>query len=182
METIKAISEFIENNFNKFIVGIISWGSLLFFNLTLATLIDEIYPANYIKIDNGIFWKFLSVFLVVGFVFTVLSLFLSQRNPFLSSIIVTIIFNMTVTIAPLNGQLPFYEKMMAFFVTDTFLAIWIAIHLHPMKDLFVTKEIKKSYEKGEMHIEETTKSYPIVLPIIVAIIGASGAIISAMIK
>ena len=51
-----------------------------------------------------------------------------------------------------------------------------------MKDLFITKEVKKSYVRGDMSVEETVKSYPVVLPIIVSVIGLIGAIISSLIK
>lgn len=69
-----------------------------------------------------------------------------------------------------------------FFITDFIICLGIGKYLRPWREVFITKEIKKTYKIHGTTIEKTTKNYPILLPITVALITASGAIIAALLK
>ena len=177
--------EGINNNFNKIVVGIISWGSLWFCNIIAFAFMGEFYSTKNINVIGSIFEIFISIFLVVFLLILMTSILIKPSGAILT--LSAALLNTILTLAPYKPKtdgLSFYQKFViwAFFFSNIILSVWIAAHLHPMKDLFVTKETKKTYDNCDVKIEETTKSYPIALPIIVAIIGATGGIISGVIK
>lgn len=73
-----------------------------------------------------------------------------------------------------------------FIVLDFILSFWIIKSKRSIKDKFTITEKTRTITttfKGKTIIEEVkTKSYQVVLPIIIAIITASGAVIDALLK
>ena len=86
------------------------------------------------------------------------------------------------------GELYYCDKICEQFIVSSWLFIDIAIawiianNLDSVKSTFITKEEKTTYNFGYLTIENTKKNYPILLPIITAIITAAGAIIASMLK
>lgn len=179
-------SKIINNNFNKIIIGIFSWGLLYFFNLIGFSFMGEFYSIKHMNDIEDIFEIFIIIFLLALVCVLVVTVY-SGVNGSSLLVIGAATLSIILTVAPYSpakNGLSFYQVfvMWIFLLVDIILSIWIAKHLHPMKDLFITKEVKKSYVRGDMSVEETVKSYPVVLPIIVSVIGLIGAIISSLIK
>lgn len=179
-------SKIMNNNFNKIIIGIFSWGLLYFFNIIGFSFMGEFYSIKHMNDIEDIFEIFIVIFLLAFLCILVVTA-CGGANGSSLLVIGAATLSIILTVAPYSpakNGLSFYQVfvMWIFLFVDIILSIWIARHLHPMKDLFVTKEVKKSYVRGDMSIEETVKSYPVVLPIIISVIGLIGAIISSVIK
>lgn len=184
METVKAISEFICKYFNRFIIGIIAFGLLIFFNMVAPLLININYSTKNQNIGNKILFAFFTMLMIYSVL--LLPVIMIGRKNFISApTILSMFLNIVMTVVPyslLGSKILFYFRIVVFFATDIYVSGWISVHASYIRKLFIIKETKKVYKVGETHIEETEKNYPIILSIIIAIIGASGAIISATIK
>ena len=68
-------------------------------------------------------------------------------------------------------------------ITDTIIAWIISSKFDELKikSFFKTTKITKTYRKYGKEIKEEEKTYPVLLPILIAIISASGAIIASII-
>lgn len=148
---------------------------------------SEFYSSKNMKTAANIFSLFLAIvifaFLIIIFFMTISEVRVRELLVLTAGFINVFLTFSPYVIPPMG--LSTYQKLCItiLLVSDIILAIWIANHISKIKSMFVTIEVKKTEKiDDKVTIEETRKNYPVFLPILVAMVGAAGAIIAALLK
>ena len=172
--------------FTNIVIAAISWGIILFIDVLTISFMTDFYKNPGLKDIQIILTLFLIIFICVICII-VLEMVLREASIFKLIIFISDCINILIAFLPFKliskGLLENLNVLLdVFLVTDSIICVGIVKYFRPLRDVFVTKEVKKTYRIHGATIEETTKNYPIILPITVALITAGGAIFAALIE
>lgn len=167
---------------------VLLWGLLFYINIILLSIMVDLYSKQ--KSNGPIVFLTLSLTITV-IVSTVIIIFMILGETMKALVIFSsVIVNVFLTFSPLVAKyVPKYEELWIYFyfISDFVIAWWLMQLSEPMREKLSIIEYKEKYttysiSKGKIEVEKTRKTYPILLPILVAILTATGTVAAALLK